>query len=131
MAAGLIGVAVLAGACGTGSPSASPTTTTTIGSSANGGSGTSNTGSGAVTRPESKPGSGSAGNETTGTYSLAFAKCMRAHGVPKFPNPNGSASQLGPDSGVNPASAAFKAALNGPCQSLAPAGWVSSGPVTR
>jgi hypothetical protein len=71
------------------------------------------------------------GNETTGSYSVAFAECMRAHGVPKFPKPNGSEGQLGPDSGVNPASPAFQAAMNGPCKSLAPAAWVSSGQVTR
>ena len=74
---------------------------------------------------------GQSGNTTTGSYSVAFAECMRAHGVPKFPNPNGNGNQLGPTSGVNPASSAYQAALNGPCQSLAPAGWVSSGPVTK
>jgi hypothetical protein len=75
--------------------------------------------------------SSSSGNSTSGGYSVAFAECMRAHGVPKFPNPNGSPDQFGPGSGVDPASSAYRAALNGPCQSLAPAGWVSSGPVTK
>jgi hypothetical protein len=56
---------------------------------------------------------------------------MRAHGLPKFPNPNGKGSQLGPDSGINPASPAFQAAVNGPCESLAPQAWMSSGPVTK
>jgi hypothetical protein len=127
--AGLASLALLACACGAGSPSASPTTTPTNDA------GTSNTGTGAVTRPGSNAGSGSSGNESTGTsdrYSAAFAECMRAHGVPKFPRPNGSEGQLGPDSGVNPAAPAFQAAVNGPCKSLAPAAWVSSsGPVTR
>ena len=81
--------------------------------------------------PSASSTSGSAGNETTGSYSAAFAACMRAHGVPKFPNPNGSVGQLGPDSGVNPASSAYQATLMGPCKSLAPAGWVSSGQVTN
>jgi hypothetical protein len=131
--AGLVSVAVLAGACGTGSPSASPTATTTAGASANGGSKatTPNKGAGPVTRPGAKAGSGSSGNQTTGNYSVAFAECMRAHGVPKFPNPNGNGLPPGADSGVNPASPAYQAALNGPCESLAPAGWVGSGPVTR
>ena len=65
--------------------------------------------------------------ETSGTYSEGFAECMRAHGVSNLPDPNGSAVP----SGVDPASPAYQAALNGPCKSLAPPGWVSSGPVTR
>lgn len=108
--------AFLVGACGSGSTSSSPPTT--IGAGA--------TGAGPVTR--SGTGSGSqSGNTTTGDYSMALAKCMRAHGVPKFPNPNGIGNELGPGSGVNPTSAAFQAAVNGPCESLAPAGWASSG----
>jgi hypothetical protein len=119
--ASLVSLALLACACGAGSPSASPATD----------AGTSHTGTGAVTRPGSNAGSGSSGNESTGSYSAAFANCMRAHGVPKFPKPNGSQGQLGTDSGVNPASPAFQAALTGPCKSLAPAAWVSSGQVTK
>jgi hypothetical protein len=116
--AALASIAFLVGACGSGSASGSSTTTSA-------GSGT-----GVVTRPGSGSGSQS-GNTTTGSYSVVFAECMRAHGVPKFPNPNGERSQLGPDSGVNLGSRAFQAAVNGPCKSLAPAGWVSSGPVTN
>ena len=73
------------------------------------------------------------GDSTAGSFTLAFAKCMRAHGVPNFPDPNGQGGQLGPGGGIDPTSAAFQAALNGPCLSLAPAGWVNSGsgPVTR
>jgi len=132
--AGLVSLALMVGACGAGSPSASPSTTLTTGAGTpNAGTtaGASNTGTGAVTRSGSSAGTGSAGNESTGGYSVAFAACMRAHGVPKFPNPNGSVGQLGPDSGVNPASSAYQATLMGPCKSLAPAGWVSSGQVTN
>ena len=108
--------AFLVGACGSGSTSSSPPTT--IGADA--------TGAGPVTR--SGAGSGSqSGNTTTGDYSVAFAKCMRAHGMPNFPNPNRVGNELGPGSEVSPTSAAFQAAVNGPCQSLAPAGWSSSG----
>jgi hypothetical protein len=71
------------------------------------------------------------GQQASGTFSLAFAKCMRAHGVPDFPDPDGQAGQLGPGSGIDPSSPQFQAALNGPCESLAPAAWVSSGKVTR
>jgi hypothetical protein len=116
--AALASIAFLVGACGSGPASSSSTAT---------GAGT---GTGAVIRPGSGSGSQS-GNRSSGSYSVAFAGCMRAHGVAKFPNPDGSGSQLGPDSGINPASRAFQAALNGPCNSLAPAGWVSSGTVTR
>ncbi len=58
-------------------------------------------------------------------YSVDFAKCMRANGVPSFPDPGGQ----GPFApGVDPSSSTYKAALNGPCRSLAPPAWVSSGP---
>jgi hypothetical protein len=76
-------------------------------------------------------GSSSGGERSTGTsFSLAFAECMRAHGVPNFPDPDGKAGQLGPGSGVDPASQAFQAAINGPCRRLAPPAWVSSGQVS-
>jgi hypothetical protein len=67
------------------------------------------------------------GNQTEGdSYSVDFAKCMRAHGVTSFPDPGG----LGPlASGVDPTSSTFQAALNGPCRPLAPPAWVSSGPM--
>ena len=54
------------------------------------------------------------GERSAGTsFSPAFADCMRAHGVPKFPDPDSKASQFGPGSGVDPASQAFQVALNG------------------
>jgi hypothetical protein len=68
--------------------------------------------------------------ETTGfDVTIAFARCMRAHGVPNFPTPTSRPGLLGPSSGIAPSSPRFEAALNGPCQSLAPPAWVSSGPV--
>jgi hypothetical protein len=76
-------------------------------------------------------GTGGSGQRSTGGFSLAFAKCMRAHGVPDFPDPNGQVGQLSPESGINPNSPQFRSALNGPCKPLAPLGWVSSGKVTR
>ncbi len=116
--AALASTALLVGGCGGGSARSSSTAIS------------SSTGTGVVTRPGSGSGSHS-GNRSTGSYSVAFAKCMRARGLPKFPNPNGKGSELGPDSRINPTSPAFQAAVNGPCKSLAPAGWVSSGPVTK
>jgi len=76
-------------------------------------------------------GSGGSGQQSSGSFSLAFAKCMRAHGVPSFPDPDGQGGQLGPSSGIDPSSPQFQSALNGPCASLAPPAWVSSGKVTR
>jgi hypothetical protein len=120
MLVAVAGITMLLTACGSGSAPSSSTTTRAAG----------NTGAGVVTRLG--PGSPSqSGNRSTGTYSLAFATCMRAHGLTKFPNPNGKGSQLAPGNGINPTSPAFQAAVNGPCKSLAPAGWVSSGPVTK
>lgn len=63
---------------------------------------------------------------TNGAYTLAFAKCMRAHGIPKFPDPGAQSGQMGPGSGVDIGSPSFQAAVNGPCKSLAPAAWVGS-----
>jgi hypothetical protein len=86
-------------------------------------------GSGPVTVQGGSGGtSGRSGQRSTGTgFSLAFARCMRAHGVPKFPDPGG---QLGPGSGADPASQEFQAAVNGPCRPLAPPAWLSSGEVS-
>jgi hypothetical protein len=142
----LAAVAVLFGACGNRSASGTSATTTTpasappsnnpVSSNASaphtttpGAGAGANTGAGAVTRSGSGSGS-QTDNRSTGAYTVAFATCMRAHGVPKFPDPEGSA-QLGPGSGIDPTSPTFQAALNGPCVSLAPAGWVSSGLVSN
>jgi len=71
-------------------------------------------------------GTSSQGLSTAGSYTLAFARCMRAHGVPKFPDPGGP---IGPGSGFDPGSPSFQAAVNGPCRSRAPHAWVAPGPV--
>lgn len=123
--AALVSLALLAAACGgasAGTAAKAGSTMANEGGSAQGG--------GVVTRGGQGPGSGS-GQESAGTFTVAFARCMRAHGAPKFPTPNGHGGQLGPGSGVNPTSPAFQAAINGPCRSLAPPGWVSSGPVSK
>ena len=42
---------------------------------------------------------------------LAFARCMRAHGVPNFPDPSSSAGgPSGPPAGIDPQSPAFRSA---------------------
>ena len=43
---------------------------------------------------------------------LAFARCMRAHGVPNFPDPTFSSGHAGPPPGINPQSPAFRSAAS-------------------
>jgi hypothetical protein len=116
-----IALATLAGAgCGgpSGGTGASPRTTTSHQS-------------GSGSRQSSSSSSSSGGDSTTGSFSLAFAKCMRTHGVANFPFPNGTGGQLGPGSGIDPNSPAFQSALKGACRILAPPEWLGSGKVTK
>lgn len=58
------------------------------------------------------------------TQALAFSQCMRAHGVPKFPDPSqngGLLIQGGPGQGLDPGSPAFQAAQHA-CRSKLPDG---------
>jgi hypothetical protein len=51
-----------------------------------------------------------------------FAACMRSHGVPNFPDPNGQgAISISPSTGVNPDSPKFRAAQQA-CEKLLPNG---------
>lgn len=133
LAALLVGAALVCAACsssGAAGSDAVPATPSGAASnqSATGGGQASN-GDGATSIKGTPPANGGNGQGgSVGTFTLAFAKCMRAHGVANFPDPNGSAGQLGPNSGIDPTSAKFQAALNGPCKSLAPAPWLDSGP---
>ena len=66
----------------------------------------------------SKPGQGAA----AGGSGLAFASCMRSHGVPNFPDPSsGGGIKISSSSGINPFSPAFKAAQS-QCAKLLPGG---------
>ena len=57
-----------------------------------------------------------------GADGAKFAACMRAHGVPNFPDPNSQgAIQIGPSSGIDPRSQKFQAASQA-CRSLLPNG---------
>jgi hypothetical protein len=52
-----------------------------------------------------------------------FAACIRAHGVPAFPDPNAQGMfDVGGSSGIDPSSPQFRAAEK-KCQSLEPPGW--------
>jgi hypothetical protein len=59
---------------------------------------------------------------------LKFVTCMRQNGVPKFPDPQNGGIQFrgGPQSGIDPNSAQFKAAMQ-KCQKLLPSGASTGG----
>jgi hypothetical protein len=53
----------------------------------------------------------------------SFAACIRAHGIPNFPEPNAQGMfDVGGTSGIDPSSAHFQA-IEKKCQSLEPPGW--------
>jgi hypothetical protein len=63
---------------------------------------------------------------------LRFARCMRSHGVPKFPDPKfspngGSQLTIGKNTGVDPSSPQFQAAQKA-CRKLVPGSALSGGP---
>jgi hypothetical protein len=59
---------------------------------------------------------------------LKFAKCMRSHGVPKFPDPQaGGAQSLGSKVDVDPNTPQFQAAQK-TCQKLVPGGPIAAAP---
>jgi hypothetical protein len=60
---------------------------------------------------------------------LAFAKCMRANGVPNFPDPTAGGGGLFSMAGLNPAAPAFEAAQT-KCHTLLPGGGLP-GPGTQ
>jgi hypothetical protein len=76
-------------------------------------------------------GGSSTAGKSQASQLLAFAGCMRSHGLPNFPDPStsggGGAIQISPSSGVNPASPAFKSA-QASCHKLLPGGGPGSGP---
>jgi hypothetical protein len=72
----------------------------------------------------SSPGSSSGNNSGF----LKFALCMRANGVPNFPDPSGGGGiHISQGSGINPASPAFQAA-QAKCAHLLPGGGPPKGP---
>ncbi len=68
--------------------------------------------------------SGGTGTSAAGGYNqaLKFAGCMRANGVPNFPDPSADGGiQISPGSGLNPQSPAFQTAQT-KCRKFLPAG---------
>ncbi len=63
---------------------------------------------------------------------IKFADCMRAHGVPNFPDPGGSGGgiQIPDNSGINPRSPAFQSAQRA-CVKLLPGGGPGRGHVSE
>jgi hypothetical protein len=59
---------------------------------------------------------------------LKFAQCMRAHGVPKFPDPK-AGGELGEKAGVDPDTPQFQAAQEA-CHELFPGGPMIASPPT-
>ncbi|MFD3523245.1 hypothetical protein [Streptomyces sp. NPDC058653] len=85
------------------------------GCSDGGSSAASDGSSGAGGRPDASP-------TDRQERSLAYAKCMRENGVPKFPDPaEGGGIKLEPGSGVDPGSPEFKKAQEA-CVDLSPQG---------
>ena len=56
---------------------------------------------------------------------IAFSKCMRSHGVPKFPDPSSTGGGLTLGAGINPQSPSFRAA-QATCSRLLPGGGPST-----
>jgi hypothetical protein len=78
----------------------------------------------AVTACGSSGSGGKDGNSRAANYQsfLNYSKCMRAHGLPNFPDPSaGGGIQISPSEGVNPSSPAFQSAQK-TCQHLLPGG---------
>jgi len=69
--------------------------------------------------------SGTGAGQTGGSAkqsALAFSRCMRAHGITAFPDPNAQGQlslNAGPGTGINPSSPQYKAANNA-CRRLMP-----------
>jgi hypothetical protein len=85
---------------------------------------------GATTASSTSTAAHSGTTATTGGGSgpLAFAKCMRANGVPNFPDPQpGGGTRFAIPAGANPAAPAFREA-QGKCQKLLGGGLPGSGP---
>lgn len=111
-------VAILAAGCGGGSKSSVASL------------GSAGTNAAAATTPSSASSGPSTSSSSGGGNHLTmqlqngtkFAACMRAHGVPNFPDPSAQgAIQIGSGSGIDPNSPTFQAAQT-TCQKLLPNG---------
>ncbi len=108
-AAALMSVLVAGCAGGSGSPAALTKSTASANSATTAGSSTA-TGAGATSSASTTP-------RTAGSGPLAFAICMRADGVPNFPDPNSARGALFNTAGIDTSAPAFQAA-QAKCQKL-------------
>jgi hypothetical protein len=75
--------------------------------------------------------SGSPSQSQIEADTLKYSQCMRASGVPGFPDPNASGSiEITPGTGIDPRSPAFQAA-RAKCQKLLPGGLGNPGSATH
>lgn len=105
-----VALAIPLAACGSGSSS----------------NGVASLGSSSSTTTAATPaasGSSSSAPTANANQLIKYAQCMRANGVPNFPDPSGGRLTLrvGPGTGLNPNSPAFQAAQQ-KCKSLQPSG---------
>jgi hypothetical protein len=89
--------------------------------------GSSGSGGPPVASISSSPSASATSSGAAHASALAYARCMRSHGITDFPDPNPNGGKNGglnlngqPGSDLDPNSAAFKAA-NSACKSLLPA----------
>ena len=86
--------------------------------------GSSNAKTPGVAALRSSPTSSSSAKSGTKASAIAYARCMRAHGIKDFPDPNGSGGfviKAGPHSDLGPDNPQFKRAGNA-CKALRPQG---------
>ena len=102
----LLGALLVAGCGGSSSTATSSSATSTIAAAPSGAPATS--------PPPATPGG-------IRQDALAFARCMRANGVPAFPDPSPGGGLLFPATGINRSAPAFKAAQS-KCRKLLPGG---------
>jgi hypothetical protein len=95
------------GAATTSSPSTATTSRTGVTTSSRSRTATTSRSSSATR--DGAPNSGSAAHHAFGSGPLAFSKCMRANGVPNYPDPSPGGG-IGLPNGLNPNAPAFRAA---------------------
>jgi hypothetical protein len=111
-----VAVLVLAGCGGSKAPSVAELATTTSSSAA-----TTHNGTGSTNATGGAAASGSSSSQTPQQEALAYAQCMRANGVPNFPDPTAGGGFLFSSSAVDRSSPAFIAA-QAKCKRLLPGG---------
>jgi hypothetical protein len=116
-AIGLAALASLAlGAAGCGGGSGSPPVASIAGTSP---ATTATTGASQGGAPSGGPGSGGESSMQVGSGGTAFSACMRAHGVPNFPDPDShGVLTFGSSTGIDPGSPKFRSAQQACLKSL-------------